>query len=253
MKLYRNDNSAKADFCPVISNTGLGYTTVFTGSASTTYLGRRFWSQDVQGRNDEEYDILNLSGTYDPQSIAGFVDNITNLTGYQGGKVHLGWTASSSTPNDSSSNLRDGYLNEDGYLTWLNGGGMEYISGNQKYGFDRDLSEEYNDYDINAQVIFDEINCDFIPDYYDPFGIETPGETKLLLYGFNVQRGCAHGLVQVQEQGETVTLQDAASNVVGSSVTDLVGRYQTGLFFGQAEKYNDVFLEKYVEDNFNGF
>ena len=242
MKLYRDDNTAKADFCPVISNTGLGFTTVFTGSASTTYLGRRFWSQDVQGRNDEEYDILNLSGTYDPQTISGFVDNITNLTGYQGGKVHLGWTASSSTPNDSSSNLRDGYLNEDGYLTWLNGGGMEYISGNQKYGFNRDLSQEYNDYDIFAQVIFDEINCDFIPDYYDPFGIETPGETKLLLYGFNVQRGCAHGLVQIQVLGQTVVLQDLSLANRGSSVTDINGRYQTGLSFGQAEKYNDVFL-----------
>lgn len=240
MKLYRDDNTAKADFCPVISNTGLGYTTVFTGSATTNYLGRRFWSQDVQGRNDEEYDILNLSGTYAPQSIAGFVDNITNLSGYQGGRVHLGWTASSSTPNDFSSNLRDGYLNEDGYLTWLNGGGMEYISGNQKFGFDRDLSQENNDYDIYAQVIFDEINCDYIPDYYDPFGIETPGETKLLLYGFNVQRGCAHGLVQLQEQGQTVVLQDLSLVNRGSSTTDLVGRYQTALPFGQAEDYNDV-------------
>lgn len=235
MKLYRYDNSAKADFCPVISYSGLGYTTVFTGTASTTYLGRRFWSQDVQGRNDEEYDILNQSGTYVPQTIAGFVDNITNLEGYQGGRVHLGWTSSSSTPNDLSSNLRDGYLNEDGYLTWLNGGGMEYISGDQKFGFDRDLSQETNDYDIQAQTIFDEINCDFIPDYKDPFGIEDPGQTELLLYAFNVQRGCAHGLVQLQEQGETVTLQDASSNVVGSSVTDLVGRYQTALPFGTAE------------------
>jgi hypothetical protein len=235
MKLYRYDNSAKADFCPVISYSGLGYTTVFTGTASTTYLGRRFWSQDVQGRNDEEYDILNQSGTYVPQTIAGFVDNITNLEGYQGGRVHLGWTSSSSTPNDLSSNLRDGYLNEDGYLTWLNGGGMEYISGDQKFGFDRDLSQETNDYDIQAQTIFDEINCDFIPDYTDPFGIEDPGQTELLLYAFNVQRGCAHGLVQLQEQGETVTLQDSASNVVGSSVTDLVGRYQTALPFGTAE------------------
>jgi len=235
MKLYRYDNSAKADFCPVISNSGLGYTTVFTGSASTTYLGRRFWSQDVQGRNDEEYDILNLSGSYVPQTIAGFVTNINSLVGYQGGRVHLGWTASSSTSGDGTTNLRDGYLNSNGYLTWLNGGGMEYISGDQRFGFDRDLSQETNDYDVQAQTIFDEINCDFIPDYTDPFGIEDPGQTELLLYGFNVQRGCAHGLVQVQEQGETVTLQDAASNVVGSSVTDLVGRYQTALPFGFAE------------------
>ena len=240
MKLYRDDYTAKADFCPVISNSGLGFTTVFTGSASTTYLGRRFWSQDVQGRNDEEYDILNQSGTYVPQTIAGFVDNITNLEGYQGGRVHLGWTTSSATPNDLSTNLRDGYLNEDGYLTWLNGGGMEYISGDQKFGFDRDLSQENNDYNIMAQTIFDEMNCNFIPDYTDPYGIEDPGQTELLLYGFNVQRGCAHGLVQLQEQGETVTLQDAGSNVVGSSVTDLFGRYQTALPFGSAEDPHTV-------------
>jgi hypothetical protein len=240
MKLYRNDNSAKADFCPVISDTGLGYTAVFTSTASTTYLGRRFWSQDVEGRNDEEYDIINASGTYIPQTIAGFVTNINSLVGYQGGRVHLGWTASSSTAGDGTTNLRDGYLNRDGYLTWLNGGGMEYISGNQKYGFDRDLSQEYNDYDIMAQTIFDEINCNFIPDYTDPFGIEDPGQTELLLYGFNVQRGCAHGLVQVQELGETVTLQDLSSNVVGSSVTDVVGRYQTALPFGTAEDAHNI-------------
>jgi hypothetical protein len=240
MKLYRNDNSAKADFCPVISNTGLGYTTVFTGSASTTYLGRRFWSQDVEGRNDEEYDIINASGTYIPQTISGFVTNINSLVGYQGGRVHLGWTASSSTAGDGTTNLRDGYLNKDGYLTWLNGGGMEYISGDQKYGFDRDLSQEYNDYNIMAQTIFDEINCNFIPDYTDPFGLEDPGQTELLLYGFNVQRGCAHGLVQLQDLGETVTLQDLSSNVVGSSVTDVVGRYQTALPFGTAEDAHNI-------------
>ena len=240
MKLYRDDYTAKADFCPTVSNTGLGFTTVFTGSATTTYLGRRFWSQDVQGRNDEEYDLLNLSGTYVPQTIAGFVTNINSLVGYQGGRVHLGWTASSSSSGDGTTNLRDGYLNENGYLTWLNGGGMEYISGEQKFGFDRDLSQETSLYDINAQTLFDEINCDFIPDYFDPFGIETPGLPELFLYGFNVQRGCAHGLVQVQDQGETVTLQDISSNVVGSSITDLVGRYQTALPFGTAEDPHNI-------------
>jgi hypothetical protein len=117
---------------------------------------------------------------------------------------------------------------------------MEYISGDQKYGFDRDLSQEYNDYDIYAQTLFDEINCNFIPDYYDPFGIETPGETKLLLYGFNVQRGCAHGLVQLQQLAQTVILQDSSLANRGSSITDVNGRYQTGLSFGQAETNNDV-------------
>jgi hypothetical protein len=243
-KLYRDDNTAKADFIAPISESGLGFTQVFTGTASTTYNGRRFWSQDVQGRNDEEYDLLQIidgGTTYVPQTIAGFVDNITNLTGYQGGRVHLGWTGNSSTPNDSSSNLRDGYLNEDGYMSWLMGFGMEYIAGNQKFGFDRDLSQETADYDVLAQTIFDELNCDFIPDYHDPFGIETPGETSLILYGFNCQRAPVHGLVQLQQLGQTVFVQDAGLANRGSSVTDVNGRYQTSTPFMQAQNVNDVF------------
>jgi len=244
-KLYRDDNTAKADFIAPISQSGLGFTQVFTGTASTTYNGRRFWSQDVQGRNDEEYDLLQVidggSTTYVPQTIAGFVDNITNLEGYQGGRVHLGWTGNSSTPNDSSSNLRDGYLNEDGYMSWLMGFGMEYIAGTQKFAFDRDLSEEANDYDVLAQTIFDELNCDFIPDYYDPFGLEAPGETTLNLYGFNCQRAPVHGLVQLQQLGQTVFVQDAGLVNRGSSVTDVNGRYQTSLPFMQAQNVNDVF------------
>ena len=243
-KLYRDDNTAKADFIAPYSESGLGFTTVFTGTATTTYNGRRFWSQDVQGRNDEEYDLLQVidgSTTYVPQTISGFIDNINNLEGYQGGRVHLGWTGNSSTPNDSSSNLRDGYLNEEGYVSWLMGFGMEYIAGNQKFAFDRDLSEETNDYDVMAQTIFDELNCDFIPDYYDPFGIETPGETALILYGFNCQRGPVHGLVQLQQLGQTVYMQDSSLNNRGSSTTDVNGRYQTSLPFGQAQLNNDVF------------
>ena len=243
-KLYRDDNTAKADFIAPISESGLGFTKVFTGTATTNYFGRRYWSQDVQGRNDEEYDLLQVVGgttTYVPQTIAGFVDNITNLTGYQGGRVHLGWTANSSTPNDSSSNLRDGYLNEDGYMSWLMGFGMEYIAGSQKFAFDRDLSEEANDYDVLAQTIFDELNCDFIPDYYDPFGLEAPGETTLNLYGFNCQRAPVHGLVQLQQLGQTVFVQDAGLVNRGSSVTDVNGRYQTSLPFMQAQNVNDVF------------
>jgi hypothetical protein len=244
-KLYRDDNVAKADFIAPISESGSGFTQVFTGTATTSYYGRRYWHQDVQGRNDEEYDLLQITSggtTYVPQTIAGFIDNITNLEGYQGGRVHLGWTGNSSTPNDSSTNLRDGYLNEDGYMSWLMGFGMEYVAGTQKFGFDRDLSEEANDYDIYAQTIFDEINCDFIPDYVDPFALESPGQTELLLYGFNCQRGPVHGLWQLQQLGQTVSLQDNFPSIRGSSVTDVRGRYQTSLPFGQAETPNNVFF-----------
>jgi hypothetical protein len=126
-------------------------------------------------------------------------------------------------------------------MSWLMGFGMEYIAGNQKFGFDRDLSQETADYDVLAQTIFDELNCDFIPDYYDPFGIETPGETSLILYGFNCQRGPVHGLVQLQQLGQTVYVQDAGLANRGSSTTDVNGRYQTTLPFMQAENVNDVF------------
>ena len=244
-KLYRDDNVAKADFISPISQSGLGFTQVFTGTASTTYNGRRFWHQDVSGRNDEEYDLLQIidgGTTYVPQTIFGFIDNITNLEGYQGGRVHLGWTGNSSTPNDFSTNLKDGYLNEDGYMSWLMGFGMEYVAGTQRFGFDRDLSQEASDYDIYAQTIFDEINCDFIPDYADPFALESPGQTELLLYGFNCQRGTAHGLWQLQQLGQTVTLQDLSPSIRGSSVTDVRGRYQTALPFGQAETPNDIYF-----------
>ena len=243
LALYRDDNVAKCDFIAPYSESGIGYTNVYTATPTSTVQGRRYVHFDVQGRNDEEPDILRYVGTgtsYEPISIQKFVDNIQNLTGYQGGRVHLGWTASSSTPNDSTANLRDGYLNEDGYVSWLNGFGMEYIAGEQRFGFDRDLSEEANDYDIMAQTIFDEINADFIPDYPDPFGLETPGQTEFLLYSFACVRGVAHGLVQLQQLGQTVYIQDPSLANRGSSSTDVNGRYQTGLPGAQAELTNEV-------------
>ena len=247
--LYRDDNTAKCDF--VAPNSVNPYPdrdfvmvfnpTVVDGPSpiTTSYHGRRYWSQDVQGKNDEEYDLLKIETTpgggitYQPQTINGFIDNINNLIGYHNDRVHLGWTGSASTPNDFSSNLRDGYLNEDGYMSWLMGFGMQYIAGDQKFGFDRDLSQETNDYDIFAQTIFDEINGNYIPDYPDPFGIEEPGEQALCLYAYNCVRGAVHGLVQLQELGQTVFVTNPSNVNRGSAVTDVVGRYQTGSPFTQ--------------------
>ena len=240
-KLYRDDNTAKCDFVAPNSHTdsfaNVNFPEVFTGSGSTTFYGRRYWSSDIQGRNDEEYDLLKIVGsgssTYVPQTIAGFIDNINNLQGYYNDYVHLGWTGNASTPNDSSTNLRDGYLNEDGYMSWLMGFGMQYIAGTQKFGFDRDLSEETADYDIYAQTIFDEINGNYIPDYPDPFGIEEPGEQALCLYAYNCVRGAVHGLVQLQELGQTVVVTNPSNVVRGSGVSDVFGRYQTASPFTQ--------------------
>jgi hypothetical protein len=248
-KLYRDDNTAKCDFVAPNSHSDgyphLSFPLVFqSNTGSTSYHGRRYWSSDIQGRNDEEYDLLKIttSGggvTYQPQTISGFIDNINNLVGYYNDYVHLGWTGNASTPNDSSANLRDGYLNEDGYLSWLMGFGMQYIAGNQDFGFDRDLSEETADYDIFAQTIFDEINGNYIPDYPDPFGIEEPGEQALCLYAFNCVRGAVHGIVQLQELGQTVVVTNPSNIVRGSGVSDLFGRYQTGSPFTQ-ERFSFV-------------
>ena len=246
-KLYRDDNTAKCDFvAPNSVNLfpNRDFVEVFTGSGTTAYKGRRYWSSDIQGRNDEEYDLLHIVGsgssTYVPQTITGFIDNINNLVGYYNDRVHLGWTGSASTPNDSSTNLRDGYLNEDGYVSWLMGFGMQYIAGNQDFGFDRDLSEETADYDIFAQTIFDEINGNYIPDYPDPFGIEEPGEQALCLYAYNCVRGAVHGLVQLQELGQTVFVTNPSNVNRGSAVSDVFGRYQTGSPFTQERASGQV-------------
>jgi hypothetical protein len=246
-KLYRDDNTAKCDFVAPNSVNPFpnrDFVEVFTGSGTTNYYGRRYWHFDVQGKNDEEYDLLRITGsgttTYVPQTIQGFIDNVNNLVGFYGDQVHLGWVGSSSTPNDSSSNLRDGYLNEDGYMSWLMGFGMQYIAGEQKFGFERDLSEETNDYDIFAQTIFDEINPNFIPDYPDPFGIEEPGEQALCLYAYNCVRGAVHGLVQLQLLGETVFVTNPSNVNRGSGVSDVVGRYQTGNPFTQERDNGQV-------------
>jgi hypothetical protein len=118
-------------------------------------------------------------------------------------------------------------------MSWLMGFGMQYIAGNQDFGFDRDLSEETADYDIYAQTIFDEINGNYIPDYPDPFGIEEPGEEALCLYAYNCVRGAVHGLVQLQELGQTVFVTNPSNVVRGSGVSDVFGRYQTGSPFTQ--------------------
>jgi hypothetical protein len=254
--LFRDDNTAKCDFVApnsVNPYPDRDFVTVFNPTQIdgptpiiTGYQGRRYWSQDVQGRNDEEYDLLRITTTpgggvtYQPQTITGFIDNINNLVGYYNDRVHLGWTGSASTPNDSSTNLRDGYLNEDGYVSWLMGFGMQYIAGNQDFGFDRDLSEETADYDIFAQTIFDEINGNYIPDYPDPFGIEEPGEQALCLYAYNCVRGAVHGLVQLQELGQTVFVTNPSNVNRGSAVSDVFGRYQTGSPFTQERASGQV-------------
>lgn len=244
INLIRDDNTAKCNFiAPYYDYSGgVGYQQLpevyTTGSTvpenlTVWYYGRRFWQHNTQGKEEEEFDILfidNQSSIVPSGSgISNFCDRI-EATNYLGDKIHPGWIANPSTPISSPSYLRHGYLNSiNGYTTWLMGGGMQYADGDQRFGFDRDLSEETNDYDILAQTIFDELNHDFIPDYFDPFKIEAPGETDLKLYSFQSWRGQFHGIVQQQQNGLTVFTREQPSNNFGPNAsTDILGNYFTG-------------------------
>jgi hypothetical protein len=241
IKLIRDDNTAKCNFIAPYYDYGSESTLpeVYTsgatvpGNVSVFYTGRRFWQHNTQGKEEEEFDVMFIndqsSTVTSATGISNFCDRIEAFN-YLGDKIHPGWSASPSTPFNNASYLQNGYLNSvTGYSTWLMGGGMEYIAGNQRFGFDRDLSEETNDYDVMAQTIFDELNPNFIPDYPDPFGLEAPGETDLKLYSFQCWRGQFHGIVQKQVSGQLVQTITFSGNIFGSNATtDLIGTYFTG-------------------------
>jgi hypothetical protein len=242
-KLTREDNTAKASFVAPFSNnqafgsgsTSKGFVEVLTPSATTTYLGRRFWEQDISGKNEEEYDCIWENLNFVKLSVQDLCDNINNRVGYDGGKIHTGWTASGSyNPSFDGSNQYL-YNKNIAYASWLNGFGMQNIAGVQNFSILRDLSQESGDRDVYTQMIFDRINCNYPPDYFDPFQLEAPGETQLLLYSFSCLRSVAHGLVQEQQLGEIVNLEDTSGNIWGQGTTDVVGSYQTGLPGGLPE------------------
>lgn len=242
-KLTREDNTAKASFIAPFSNnqafgsgsTSKGFVEVLTPSATTTYLGRRFWEQDISGKNEEEYDCIWENLNFVKLSVQDVCDNINNRVGYDGGKIHTGWTASGSyNPSYDGSNQYL-YNKNIAYASWLNGFGMQNIAGVQNFSILRDLSQESGDRDVYTQMIFDRINCNYPPDYFDPFQLEAPGETQLLLYSFSCLRSVAHGLVQEQQLGEIVNLEDTSGNLWGQGTTDVVGSYQTGLPGGLPE------------------
>lgn len=236
-KLTRDDNTGKASFVAPFSqnqassgSTANGFVEVFTPSATSTIFGRRFWEQDISGKNEEEYDCLHQDSTFIKLSVQDLCDNINNRTGYDGGKIHTGWTASGSYNPSSSLGYLTYYYDKDiAYASWLNGFGMQNIAGIQNFSILRDLSQESGDRDIYTQMIFDRLNCNYPPDYFDPFQLEAPGETQLLLYSFACLRSVGHGLVQEQQLGEVVTLEDLSANNRGQGTTDVVGSYQTGL------------------------
>lgn len=242
-KLTREDNTGKASFIAPFSQnqasigvTSNGFTNWQTNSPTRSFWSRRFWEQDVQGKNEEEWDYgyeylltTGIAATQGPLSIDTFCDNINNRLDINSVPIHTGWQASPSYDSGVIGTNEELFNKDNAYCSWLNGFGQQNIAGVENQSILRDLSEESGDRDIYTQIIFDRLNCNYPPDYYDPFQLEAPGETELLLYSFSCLRSAAHGLVQEQQLGEIVTLEDTSANIWGQGTTDIVGSYQTGL------------------------
>ena len=258
-KLTRDDNSGKATLLAPFSagqgsagNTTNGFVNWTTNSPTRTFNSRRFWEQDVQGKNDEEWDIeyqyFLTSGNLadiNKYSVDDFcVQGIGRYGRMPSGNIypiHNGWSATALYTGTGDSQYLDSRFNKGAaYASWLNGNGLQFTSGISKYSILRDLSEEHGDRDIYTQMIFDRINCNYPPDYFDPFSIETPGETKLLLYSFSCLRSAAHGLVQERLLGQVVGLASSTGALWGDGTTDINGSYQTGSPQGKAENEANI-------------
>lgn len=247
-KLTRPDNTAKASFVA-------GLTSVTTplvqnnapwarGFGNSQIRVRRFWEQDVSGKNEEEYDLQLSPPTlqyygFSIQEICSNIQSRPNFgtTGGSRGFVHQGWTATPTGPTTGDligTNL--GWFQPGAaWASWLNGFGLQAIAGTRTYSILRDLSQESGDREIYAQQVFDRINSRFPPDYFDAFQIESPGYPALKLVGFAIQRAAIHGLVQEELSGEVVDFESTGGSFYGQGITDITGSYQTGLPYGKAE------------------
>lgn len=254
-KLTRPDNTAKASFVAGLSADTPGINSYNQGiwarlNYNSAGFVRRFWEQDVSGKNEEEYDLTWSSvagGTYVGLSIQEICANIQSrpnmgTTGGNKGVIHQGWIASPTGPTtgDLTGTNLGWFQPGAAWASWLNGFGLQCIAGTRTYSILRDLSQEYGDRDIYAQQVFDRINPRYPPDYFDAFQIEAPGSTSLKLIGFSIQRGAAHGLVQESQLGQTVNLESTGAILWGQGTTDVTGSYQTGLSYGKAQNPANV-------------
>jgi len=248
-KLTRPDNTAKASFLAGVSNDSPASNTTANNfiwaipeytSPSPSSRVRRFWEQDVSGRNEEEYDVIwsNFGGgSISPLNVTNFCTNIQNRPGFKAGSVHQGWMASPSGPTtgDLIGHNLGWFQPGEAYASWLNGFGLQAIAGTKTYSILRDFSQESGDRELYSQMIFDRINSRYVPDYFDAFQVEAPGATSLKLIGFNCQRSAAHGLVQLSQFNQTVDMTSTVGENYGSATTDIAGNYQTGLPYGKAQ------------------
>lgn len=199
-------------------------------SGGIVYTGRRLWTQDTSGRNEEEFDCFKENGvlTAANQTINNFVTRVN--------ANHKGWTASASTVSGSG---RQSYANSiTGYACWL--GGITYKADTGGGTVQKDYFNVYQqqgeaDTAVLAQTIYDElITTELIPDYGDPFGIWKNTSFPLItLASTSILRGQTHGTIitssKTPANGEVVNLLlTTGLTNRGSGTTNILGNYYTG-------------------------
>jgi len=225
------------------------YKQQFTTYAGNTYNTNRLYLGDCQGNtmSEEGWAIWQSSpATNTIQTIAGFVDQMNAIDGTV--KRHQGYTCSASTPLASASYIRDGYCNSTtGHAYWLGGTTFRRVGGSAeiKNWVNTDQSDDGPESQVFAQTYFRSINGDFVPDMFDVFEQDDPGNPWLSIGCVSYQRGRSHGLILATNadplDAQTVQLVlDSDGSVRGSGVSDVLGRYQTAQPMGLGQKNHNT-------------
>lgn len=251
--LRATTQSCRSNFVPTFNYSLSNFDQVITPASisgtTVSYYGRRLWQVSVSGRVEEEYDIYySTSGgskTWVPLTISDFVSRVL---------THTGWSAGTGTSAGSGISA---YANSiTGYATWLGGIQWKAATGGgteQKDWINVLQNQGEADTTVRAQTIFDEINGNLIPDYFDPFGVYKSTDTWITLPSASILRGSAHGNVFKSDTTNRVgasvfyTLTSTSASR-GSGVTDAVGEYKTGLPKGLPTAGHTVSYSSLVSD-----
>lgn len=166
-------------------------------------------------------------------------------------KRHQGYSSSSSTPNTSAGYIRNGFANSfTGHAYWLGGTTFRRVGGSAEIRTWANVNQTAGSPDttVYAQTYFRSINGNYVPDVLDVFEQDDAGALWLSMGCVSYQRGRSFGLVLQNNasplSGETVSLNlDSTGALRGTGVSDLIGRYQTGLPMGLGlQNHNTIAL-----------
>ena len=206
-----------------------------TAYGGNTWVTNRLFQGNTEGNTQAEEGWALWQSSPASNGLMTIADFVAGINAVDGSVVrHQGYTASASTPNTSTTYIRNGYANStNGHAIWL--GGITRQRGvGDKWWMDVDNSDGGADVAVNGQTMFRKINGDFVPDAFDAFEQEDAGSQYLSILAVNYARGRAHGLVLGTDTEpyplQTVTLRlDSTLASRGSGTSANNGDYSTGL------------------------